>query len=79
MKFNMIIISLYIIRFKKNKIILQRIMIILTLINNIPFYMISANTLFLLYINDIDKMRIKLNNLKNMLIQNKKRIPIIYK
>ena len=43
-------------------------MIILILISDILFYMIPINTSFLLYINDMDRMEVKLNNLKNMLI-----------
>jgi len=34
----------------------------------ITFYIIPANTLFLFYIGDMDKLGVKLDNLKNMLI-----------
>jgi hypothetical protein len=34
----------------------------------ITFHIIPANTLFLFYIRDIDKLGVKLNNLKNILV-----------
>jgi len=34
----------------------------------ITFYVVPINTPFLFYIRDIDKLGIKLNNLKNILI-----------
>ena len=43
------------------------------------FYIILANTLFLFYIRDIDKLGVKLNNLKNILIQGDNWVPIIRK
>ena len=36
--------------------------------NKITFYIIPINTLFLFYIRDINKLGVKLNNLKNILI-----------
>ena len=35
----------------------------------ITFHVIPANTLFLFYIRDIDRLGVKLNNLKNILMQ----------
>jgi len=39
-----------------------------TLIGVIKFYIIKVNTLFLLYLADIDYLQVYFNNLKNMLI-----------
>ena len=45
----------------------------------ITFYIIPINTPFLLCIGHIDKLGVKLNNFKNMLIQGNNQVPIIYK
>ena len=39
-----------------------------TLLGYIIFYIIFINTPFLFYIGDIDKLSVKLNNFKNILI-----------
>ena len=40
---------------------------------------VTINIPFLLYIRDIDKLGVKLNNFKNILIQGDNQVPIIYK
>jgi len=50
-----------------------------TPIGDIPFHVVPANTPFLLCINDMDRMGVKLDNLENVLIQGKKRVPIVRK
>jgi len=39
-----------------------------TLINIITFYMLNSNILFLLFLNDINKLKVKFDNLKNIFI-----------
>jgi hypothetical protein len=43
------------------------------------FYIISVNMLFLFCIQDMDKMGVRLNNLKNILIQDKKIVSVVCK
>ena len=50
-----------------------------TLLGYITFHVIPVNTPFLFCIRDIDKLGVKLNNLKNMLVQGDNRVPIIRK
>ena len=50
------------------RIILIKIIEIKILINIIIFYILNSNTLFLLFLNDINKLKVKFNNLKNILI-----------
>jgi hypothetical protein len=45
----------------------------------ITFHVIPANTLFLFCIQDMDTMGVRFDNLRNVLIQGDKVIPIIYK
>jgi len=58
----------YIIRFSKGTIISLSTIKVQIPLGYITFYIIPANTPFLFYIQDIDKLGVKLNNLKNMLI-----------
>jgi hypothetical protein len=58
----------YIICFSKGTIISFKIIRVQTPLKYITFYIIPINTPFLLYIKDIDKLGIKLNNFKNILI-----------
>ena len=58
----------YIIRFSKGTVISLSIIRVQTPLGYITFYVIPANTLFLFYIRDIDKLGVKLNNLENILI-----------
>jgi len=58
----------YTIRFSKGTIISLSTIKVQTLLGYITFYIVPANTPFLFYIQDMDKLGVKLNNLKNMLI-----------
>jgi hypothetical protein len=48
-------------------------------LGNITFYIIPAYIHFLFFIQDIDTISIKLDNLKNILIQEDKIVPVIRK
>jgi len=54
--------------FGKGTMISFSIIRVQTPLGYITFYIISINTPFLFYIRDIDKLGVKLNNLKNMLV-----------
>ena len=54
--------------FSKGIVIFFNIIRVQTLLEYITFYIISTNTPFLLYIKDMDKLGVKLNNFKNILI-----------
>ena len=56
------------IRFGKGTIISFNIIRVQTFLRYITFYIIPINTPFLFYIGDIDKLGIKLNNFKDILI-----------
>ena len=58
----------YTICFGKGTITSFNIIRVKTPLEYITFYIISINTLFLFYIRDIDRLGIKLNNFKNILI-----------
>jgi hypothetical protein len=45
----------------------------------ITFHVVPANMLFLYYIQDMDTMGVRLDNLKNVLVQGNKVTPIICK
>jgi len=48
-----------------------------TLVGNIKFYIIKANTPFLLCLADIDMLKVYYNNLKNVLVTPTKLVPVI--
>ena len=54
--------------FSKGTIIFLSIIRVQTPLEYITFYIIPINTLFLLCIKNIDKLGIKFNNFKNILI-----------
>ena len=60
--------SQHIIYFSKGTTIFLSTIRVQTPLGYITFYVIPTNTLFLFYIRDIDKLGVKLNNLKNILI-----------
>jgi hypothetical protein len=43
------------------------------------FHVLPTNTLFLFYLQDIDQIGVKLDNLQNILIQGNKTIPVVRK
>jgi hypothetical protein len=45
----------------------------------ITFHVVPANMLFLYCIQDMDAMGVRLNNLKNVLVQGDKVTPIVHK
>ena len=69
----------YIIRFGKGTIISLGTIRVKNPLGYITFYIIPINTPFLFYIRDIDRLGVKLNNLKNILIQGDNWVPIICK
>ena len=46
-------------------------------IGKVQFYIIKADTFFLLCLADIDKLHIKYNNLKDVIIIHTKKVPVI--
>ena len=56
------------IHFSKGTIIFFSIIRVQTPIKYITFYIIPINTPFLFYIKNIEKLGVKFNNLKNILI-----------
>jgi hypothetical protein len=52
---------------------------VLTPLEIIIFHVVPINIPFLFYIQNMDRMGIKLDNLKNVLIQDKTVIPVIRK
>jgi hypothetical protein len=49
------------------------------LLGNITFYVLPTNTLFLYCLQDIDHIKVKLDNIQNVLVQGKKIIFIVCK
>ena len=58
----------YMIYFSKSTVISFGIIRVQTPLGYITFYIIPINTPFLFYIKDMDKLGVKLNNFKNILI-----------
>jgi hypothetical protein len=48
-----------------------------TLVGNIKFYIIKANTPFLLYLADMDILKVYYNNFKNILVTLTKSVPVV--
>jgi hypothetical protein len=67
------------IRFGKGTAIVKGIVRVPTLLGTINFYVVLTNTPFLLCLQDMDAMGVRFDNLKNVLIQGKKIIPIVRK
>ena len=66
-----------------NLITVISILIIITPVRIITFYVMLVNTLFLFYLRDIDKLKVYLNNTRNKFIKRtingKKRIKVFRK
>ncbi|KAI3551894.1 hypothetical protein CSPX01_00570, partial [Colletotrichum filicis] len=58
---------------------LLRFIVINTLFNNITFYVLLINTLFLYYLRNINKLGVYFNNINNLLIKEDIIVLIIYK
>lgn len=67
------------IRFGKGLAITIGTICVNTLLGPITFYVVLANTPFLYCIQDMDRMGVKLDNLKNVLIQGQKVVPVVRK
>ena len=67
------------IRFGKGTAISLGTIRVKTPLGYIIFHVVPANTPFLFYIRDMDKLGVKLDNLENMLVQGDNRVPIIRK
>ena len=48
-----------------------------SLVGKVQFYIIKADTSFLLYLVDMDKLYIKYNNLKNVIITYTKKVLVV--
>ncbi|KAI3550551.1 hypothetical protein CSPX01_01601, partial [Colletotrichum filicis] len=58
---------------------LLKSIVISTLFNNITFYILLINTLFLYYLRDINKLKVYFNNINNLLVKRDIIVFIIYK
>jgi hypothetical protein len=68
------------IRFKKGDLVASRETVnVSTLLNTITFYILSTNTPFLFCIKNINNINVKLYNLKNVLVQGTKVMPVVRK
>jgi hypothetical protein len=50
-----------------------------TPLDNITFYVLPTNTPFLYYLQNIDYIKVKLDNIQNILVQDKKIVFIVRK
>ena len=64
------------IRFGKGETTTRGTIQVPTPLGVITFHVVSANTPFLMCIQDMDRMKVKLDNLENVLIQGNKRVPV---
>jgi hypothetical protein len=69
----------YKICFGKGEVISIGIIQVSTPLGNIIFHVLPTNTPFLYCLQDIDRIKVKLDNIQNILVQNKKIIPIVRK
>jgi hypothetical protein len=56
------------IRFGKGEVMFISIIQVSTPLGNITFYVLPTNILFLYYFQNIDRMKVKLDNIQNMLV-----------
>jgi hypothetical protein len=78
-KINTFMVGFYKIKFGAGEIILIGTIYVTTPISNIPFYVLPTNTLLLLYLQDIDRLGIQFDNIKNLFVRDNKIFPIIRK
>jgi hypothetical protein len=64
---------------KEDPVALQGTVDVSTLLGTITFHVLPTNTPFLFCIKDIDNIGVKLHNLKNMLVQGTKVVPMVRK
>jgi hypothetical protein len=67
------------IRFGKGMAKAKGTTVVQTPLGPITFYVVAANTPFLLCIQDMDRMKVRFDNLANLLIQGEKAIPVVRK
>jgi hypothetical protein len=68
------------IRFRKEDLVAsQGTVDVSTLLSTITFHVLPTNTPFLFYIKNIDNIGVELHNLKNMLVQGTKVVPVVRK
>jgi hypothetical protein len=67
------------IRFGKGTATVKGVIQVPTLLGIITFYVVPTNTPFLLCLQDIDAIRVRFDNLKNILIQDSKIVPVMRK
>jgi polyhydroxyalkanoate synthesis regulator phasin len=67
------------IRFGKGTADVKGTAVVHTPVGPITFHIVSANTPFLYCIQDMDKMNVRFDNLKNVLVQGKNIVPIVRK
>jgi hypothetical protein len=67
------------IKFGAGKAVLLGTIEIIILLGNITFYMFLTNIILLFCFQDIDRIGIKLNNLKNILVQGNKIVLVVCK
>jgi hypothetical protein len=65
------------IRFGKGTAVAEGFVLVQTPIGQVKFWIVPTNTPFLLCIQDMDKLGVRLDNLQNIIIQGEKRIPIV--
>jgi hypothetical protein len=78
-KINISIAGFYQIKFGAGEIILISIIYITTPISNIPFHVLLTNISFLLCLQDINKLGIQFDNIRNLFVRGNKILPIICK
>jgi hypothetical protein len=76
---NIFITRNYKIRFGKKEVISISIIQVSTPLGNIIFYVLPTNTPFLYCFQDMDRIKVKLDNIQNILVQNKKVVLIVRK
>src|SRR6266536_1284922 len=67
------------IRFGKGTATVKGVVRVPTPLGTITFHVVPTNTPFLLCLQDIDIMRVRFDNLKNILIQGNKIVPVVRK
>jgi hypothetical protein len=66
-------------RFGKGTVTTERFVVVRTPIREVKFWVVKADTPFLLYIQDMDRLGIQFDNLSNVIIQGNKKIPVVRK
>jgi hypothetical protein len=78
-KINTSIAGLYQIKFGTREAVSISIIYITTPISNIPFHVLPTNTLLLLCLQDINRLGIQFDNIRNLLVRGNKILPVVRK